>query len=253
MKYRQRFLLLMSVMALTALALPVPLFGQSVGDTQLTKQTTLTIRGGASLATWGGSGVDQLGDEAAVESRTGFNVGASVAFPLSDRFGLQLGGTYVQKGARFGFGPDPDYFGFDLGSLQVETNVDYIELSALGKASVPFGSPPSRTSVYVLAGPAVAFKANCKVRAFGISAGCDEAEEEQFKTIDFGVAGGIGAEMAIAEKLTVSLDLLYTLGLQSINHSGEGSDASDDFDDDFDEVKNRAFTIQVGLGFPFGR
>ena len=169
----------------------------------------------------------------------------------------------MQKGVRFvpelDSVPEEDFdlSGIGSGDVSFNWNLDYIELSALGKASVPLGSPPSRASVYALAGPAVAFNVQCEAGVTGVplfgDLMVDCGEAEAFKTIDFGVAGGIGVEMALAEKLTLSLDLLYTLGLQSIVDSGTDSNDSDDFDDnsddlDFgDDVKNRAFTLQVGL------
>ena len=63
---------------------------------------------------------------------------------------------------------------------------------------------------------------------------------EDVKGIDLGLTGGIGAEIAVSEQMTLAVDLRYTLGLLSIDETGE------------DDVKNRNLTLQVGVGFPIG-
>ena len=87
---------------------PIPIFGQ----------TTLAIRGGMNRATMSGSN----GNEE-VDARTGIKVGASATIPMQERFSLQLGGNYVQKGGR---GP------LEGDDLSLSLNLDYIELSGLG-------------------------------------------------------------------------------------------------------------------------
>ena len=227
MKYLQQFIVLMSVMALTMVSFPGPIFGQNA--------LTLAIRGGLSRATLSGSGTD-----GEVDSRNGLNAGATVTVPIADRFSLQLGGAYVQKGARLSadFEGDIEIEGV---ALSATLKLDYIEVSALGKVVIPLGD--SKASMHLLAGPAVAFntKSEANLPLFGTM-----DFSENVKTADFGLAGGIGAEISISEGMMFSIDTLYTLGLQSI-----GKDTSDEGIVD-DDVKNRAFTVQVGLGFPIG-
>ena len=49
-----------------------------------------------------------------------------------------------------------------------------------------------------------------------------------------------------------SIDTLYTLGLRSIAKDSGSSD-EDTVELDDSAGKNRAFTVQVGLGFPIGK
>ena len=88
---------------------------------------------------------------------------------------------------------------------------------------------------------------------------------EAFKGTDLGVTAGIGFEwqplgdpedgtsaalemMGDVTGLKVSLELLYTLGLQSIVSADSGDNGSDLGDD----LKNRVWTIWLGGTLPIG-
>ena len=47
--------------------------------------------------------------------------------------------------------------------------------------------------------------------------------------------------MAVSEQMTFSVDLRYTLGLLSVNKTGD------------EDIKNRDLILQVGVGFPIGQ
>ena len=61
------------------------------------------------------------------------------------------------------------------------------------------------------------------------------------RSIDLGTTVGVGAEMAVSEQMTLSVDLRYTLGLLSIDKTGD------------EDIKNRDLILQVGVGFPIGQ
>ena len=220
MKHLQQFIVLMSIIVLAAMHYPIPTFGQ----------TTIGIRGGVSRATVDGT-VDGSDIDNA-DARTGIKFGASATIPIQDKFSLRLGGDYVQKG--YGFGGDLEGF-----SADADVSLDYIELSGLGVVNLT--PPESPASVYVLAGPAVAFNTKCEGSYSGVllSESFNETEGCDSKSFDFGITGGVGAEMAMSEGMTFSVELLYTLGILSIT---EG-----------DDIKNRAIALQVGVGFPIGK
>ena len=72
-----------------------------------------------------------------------------------------------------------------------------------------------------------------------ISLDCDSAEfDEEIKTIDLGAVAGAGLDIATPGSLSVSLDLLYNLGLVSVF--------------ELDDTKNRAFSIRTGITIPIG-
>ena len=202
--------IVISAIALVAMNFPTSIFGQ----------TTIGIRGGMSRASASGNI-----DGADVDARTGIKLGASATIPIQDKFSLRLGGDYVQKG----YGLSANLEGL---SLSADISLDYIELSGLGVVNLT--PPESAASVYVLAGPAIGINVKCEAAGEDCGDGDDGP-----KTLDLGITGGIGTEMAMSEGMTFSVELLYTLGLLSI---AEGED-----------VKNRAIALQVGVGFPIGK
>ncbi len=219
MKHLQQFIVLMSIIVLAAMHYPIPTFGQ----------TTIGIRGGMSRANVGGAGVSEEGVD--LDARTGIKFGASATIPIQGKFSLRLGGDYVQKG--YGIKID-NIFGLDLDGLSLggDISLDYIELSGLGVVNLT--PPESPASVYVLAGPAIGINVKCEAAAG------EDCGDDGLKTLDLGITGGIGTEMAISEGMTFSVELLYTLGLLSIDSEGE-------------DIKNRAIALQVGVGFPIGK
>ena len=202
--------IVIGAMALVAMNFPTSIFGQ----------TTIGIRGGMSRASASGNF-----DGADVDARTGIKLGASATIPIQDKFSLRLGGDYVQKG----YGLSADLEGL---SVSADISLDYIELSGLGVVNLT--PPESAASVYVLAGPAIGINVKCEAAGEDCGDGDDGP-----KTLDLGITGGVGTEMAMSEGMTFSVELLYTLGLLSI---AEGED-----------VKNRAIALQVGVGFPIGK
>ena len=93
MRHRQRFILLMSVMALTAMSLPAPLFGQSVGE-----RVRVTLEG------------DKMTGTVALMNQSGFVLnqldGRYRSVMYSDIMRLERGlyiGDYRKRGAKIGF------------------------------------------------------------------------------------------------------------------------------------------------------
>ena len=207
------------VIALAAVNLPAPIHGQ----------TTIAIRGGLSRATL--SGVESV-DESALKARTGLAIGASATIPMHDKLSLRLDGGYVQKG-----------YGGKSEGIELNLYLDYIELSGLGV--VNFAPPESPASVYAFAGPSLAFNTRCEDSSSFSLGGIDESLSESCgddtRSIDLGITGGVGAVMAVSEKMSLSVDLRYTLGLLSIDKTGD------------EDIKNRDLILQVGVGFPIGQ
>ena len=206
--------IVIGIMTLAAMNFPTSIFGQ----------TTIAIQGGLSRATVGGSDAENA------DARIGITLGASATIPIQEKFSLQFGGNYVQKGAKT-----------EEEGLEGKINADYIELSGLGVFNLtPSGS---QASVYMLVGPSVAFNTKCEGSVSGtilsesinISSDCGE----ETKSLDLGITGGIGTEMAMSEGMTFSIDLLYTLGLLSVDKVGD--------------VKTRALILRAGVGFPIGK
>ena len=206
-------------------ALPVlvlPLSAGPIVPRILEAQTSLSLQTGVSLATL-------AGDAENADYRTGLRVGASAIVPLSSSLGLQLGAAYAAKGAT------AEEFVVD-----VALELGYLEIPLLLTLSPSVeGTISPRFSV----GPALSFRISCSADAGAegvqISLDCDSAEfDEEIKRIDVGAVAGAGLDIATPGSVSVSLDVLYNLGLVSVFELGD--------------TKNRAFSILAGITIPIG-
>ena len=199
-------------------------------------QTKIALTGGATISSLDITTDDDFYPD--FQSVTRLSIGLAATIPMSDGFGIQLGGAYSQKGGSLEFTE-----GGIVGESSIET--DYLEFTALGKVGLPlFGD---RASAYLLAGPALAFESSCQLRAsatsgtesFEIDTDCDEGDLDR-PNYDYGLAGGGGLEIGFTDKLGISLGLLYTYGLQDLD------------DNSGDSVKNRSLTLSGGFVFSIG-
>ena len=207
-----------SIIALTTANFPAP----------VPAQTTLAIRGGMSRATL--SAIEDV-DASALKARMGLALGASATIPIQDNFSLLLDGGYVQKGSSA-----------EEEGIEVNLFLDYVELSGLGAINLtPSGSP---ASAHLLIGPSFAFKTGCEASATvslgGETSNVSQSCGDDVRGIDLGITGGVGANMAVSEQMSLSVNLRYTLGLLSVDTTGD------------DDIKNRNLTLLVGVGFPIG-
>ena len=170
---------------------------------------TFGVRGGLSVASL------DAGDTFDTSNRTGFVGGLFLDYATSGPLGFQVGAQYAQKGVEFDAQSAID--GFDLG---------YLEIPAVLKLGIPLGM--IRPSVF--GGAGLSFKTSCDI--VGGTGDCDVSGT------DF--SGIAGADLAIyLGGLSLWADARYHFGLQNI------SDASDVVGD----LKNRNWTLQVGIGF----
>lgn len=216
-------------------------------------QTTLSLTGGVNITSLD---TDSDGTRSpGFESLTRMSIGLAATLPVSDRFGLQLGGRYAQKGARLDVLGILEMMGDMFGGLEemppgasfdADYEMDYVELSALARVGFPLSG--DRVSGHLLAGPALGLRHSCEgvVQLSGldepaakVSVDCDEAELN-FRTVDVGLAGGAGIEIGLTDSIDAHLGLLYTLGLSNVSANVGGS------------AKHRALTIRTGLGVPIG-
>ncbi len=216
-------------------------------------QTTLSLTGGVNITSMD---TDSDGTRSpGLESLTRMSVGLAATLPVSDRFGLQLGGRYAQKGGRLDVLRLMEMMGDMFGgfeemppgaSLDIDYEMDYVELSVLARAGFPLSG--DRVSGHLLAGPALGLRSSCEGvvsisgpdrPALDQGVGCDEAGLD-FGTVDVGLAGGAGIDIGLTDSVDAHLGLLYTLGLSNVSDDLGGS------------VKHRALTIRAGLGVPIG-
>ena len=207
-----------TILALTATALT------STGPAAAAAQTSLTVAGGLNLAS---VTMEAEGLSISPESVTRLAIGASLEMPLSERFGLHLGGAYSQKG-----------FAINAFGAEASTEIDYLEFTALG--GMPF-SVSDRATLHLLAGPALALKVSCGVSASFMGENLSEDCEDGPKSMDLGLMSGARLEFGISEKMGLSVGALYNLGLTNMD---EGGDA--------ESIKSRVMTLQAGVVYSIG-
>ena len=212
--------------ALLAAALPV------LASPGAAAQVTLGIGVGASSSELivTGLAIDSQ------EPRRGPALSLSAAVPLSRRFGVEFAAGHIRRGSTSTL--------LQLGD--VDYRIQYLQFSALGKASVPVIG--ERLSVHLLAGPALRLETSCEREArlvlqpITYLVECDAPEaDSKTAAVDYAVLGGVGARLATTSRLGFRVDFIYSRGLRSFFESATETTA-----------RNRAITLQAGLDFPIG-
>ena len=193
--------------------------------TPLVGQTMVGVRAGLNRSTIAAEGASDQ------DARMGMVVGVDAAVPLGSAIGLRVGGAYAQRGS----GASET----GVGSFSLE--LDYFQVSALARAGTP---REGGLSVGVLFGPWAGLRLSCNASAsldLGELGSVNESAScgDEAKSMDFGIAAGAGAELAISESLRLGLDVLYAMGLSAI-------------DDAPDSGKNRSLAVQAGVVIPLG-
>lgn len=151
-------------------------------------------------------------------SRTGMRIGAWASMDLSEKFSIQPEFVLSGKGSKF---PDDD----------ASIKISYLQIPVLAQYRFTTGRT---VNPYVLAGPALSFKAGCNLQVEGSDYECS-AQTTAVSSTDFGLILGGGVHIGRAQ-----VSLRYDLGLANINGDGDAV------------VKNRAFSVAVGYGFRIG-
>ena len=190
-------------------------------------QPAVILHAGASVATLGGDAVRGLSPK----HRVGSTVALSITPFSFDGYWLAV--AYSEKGARLE----------DRGA-DVTVKIDYMELYGLARVDL-FAEralfAESSFGPYFLMGTAAGFEVGCATsgsQGRGHPLGCDELREGGKQLVDFGFVGGLGLGYDVSENAALSLEVLYNLGISSIN--------------DDDDTRNRTFMIRTGVEFPLG-
>ena len=221
---------------------PPSVAAQQTQDAPVSAQTTVSVMGGLNRAS-----LDDDIDDAVLtsvwRSVKRISVGVAATIPVSGRFGIQLGGTYSQKGGRLDVERMLESMEDSQGVLIVDGRAEtsYLELALLARMGFPLSG--GRASSHLLAGPVLAWLPSCRWQniTFGNSYRCDVIAFDP-KKYDVGVAGGGGIEIGLTDTLDVGVGILYTLGLLDISKNAPVSF----------ERKNRTLTLRAGLSFPIG-
>lgn len=207
------------MVSVASLAIPREVSGQRL---------RLGIRGGLSLATWGGADVNdfETATGISVTNRTGVTAGGLVSFPLGGLVSLQPELLYVGKGAKF-----------ESGGSSATVNMAYAEVPVLLVIS-PGVQGSVRPSIF--AGGAIAFKLSCSLSGGGTSDSCTNQGIDT-KGFDYGMVFGVGLGFSVGTG-ELQLDGRYDLGLGKIDNSSPP-----------DAISNRGIVLTAGYLFRIGR
>jgi len=159
----------------------------------------------------------------------GYNGGVTVEFGFGDLISLEAGLMADTKGFKW----ETDMFGTPL---TTKANLLYVDLPVLLKAGLSLG--PVR--VFGAAGPYIGYGITGKIKAEagGESESLDvewgDADESDFKRMDYGAKFGVGAEA-----MGFTFGAYYALGLANISPTTDGGS----------KVNNRVISISVGYKF----
>jgi hypothetical protein len=159
-----------------------------------------------------------------VSAKLGITGGGFVQFAFNDRVSLQPEMHFVMKGVKLDLADNAG---------NVTANVNYLELPLLIKYSAPLNDT---LRGFLMAGPAFAVKMGTSATLDGPSGDLDLDIDPAIGSRDIGLvfAGGIEWQRFLVEAR-------YVLGLNDI--------ATDIYFHD-DELRNRAFSMMVGLRLP---
>ena len=195
-------------------------------------QVSVAMLGGANLAST--ALASEQSTPPTPQTVTRLSLGVAADFPLARHFAIQFGGAYSQRGFNTAF-TDGDVTGESL------IEVDYAELTALGKLHIPLYG--DHFSVHLLAGPAVGYVTSCDATLSagveGTSASTTEpcGDNLDRSDYDFGVVGGGGLEIGLARALRLNFGALYNYGLADVDTADDTS------------VKHRVLTLRTGLSY----
>lgn len=173
--------------------------------------------------------VDNIDDE---NAKVGFQGGLYFKNQITDNFALQPELIYSLKGSEL------KYSGFSIpgiiegGSGSYRFNLGYVELPVL--AVVSFGN------FSIHAGPYIALLTNANIKNVDDDGNIDDIaklDRDDFNTIDYGLAGGLGFDF-----MAGTLGLRYTYGLNEIGKSDIAGKVTED-------SKNSVLSLYVGIHF----
>lgn len=163
--------------------------------------------------------------------------GAALSFPVSERFSLQLGADYSQRG-----------FGVRIAGASFSADLDYLEANALLDAALVRAE---RASLHILAGPTFGLNLSCKL-TFVIPnlpapgpVDCDDpmASGDLPSGSDGGIVGGLRAGVGVFDRLDVTIGAFYNFGVFNILRSTPPSNAMG---------RSRTMTARAGIAYRIG-
>jgi hypothetical protein len=169
--------------------------------------------------------VDEVADE---HTKVGFNLGLFAKLPVSEMFAIQPELLYSSKGSKL------KYDNFAQGEGEYRFNLNYLELPVL--AVVNLGP-----SFNIHVGPYVSMLTSSNIKDMeddGTIQGVKDIDVKNFNRIDYGLVGGIAAELS-----GFTVGARYNYGLREV---GQSDNLAGQLTKD---GRNGVASIYVGFGF----
>ncbi|TGE21255.1 PorT family protein [Hymenobacter aquaticus] len=215
-----------------------PVYSAPARSAASTPGVQFGLRAGVNVSDWSGDAVQSVMDLAGYtngavtkEMKPGFHAGVYATIPLGPGFAIEPGVSYSEKGAKL-VGTLPwEQFDFLNTKVTATSRMSYIDVPVLLKGYLTPG-------FYLFGGPQASFLVSNKVRveagALGFNAlSTDFDVKNQFRSVDFGVVGGLGYQFDNGLGLSAG----YDFGLSSL-------DKNNNFD-----AQNRVIKASVNYSF----
>ena len=199
---------LLVIMGLLLLAIP------AMAQDEGTGLTAKGFKAGINLANFTG---DQAGDS---DMKLGIAAGGFLTYNFSPQFAIQPELLYIMKGAKHG-----------SGDAEEKMKLDYLEVPLMFKFAIP---SQGNFKPCLFAGPSFGFLMSAKHEEAGESVDI----KDDVKSMDMGLSFGGGFGVAMAAGGMVTFDVRYTMGMSSIDDTGDDAD-----------IKNTGIMILLGYGF----
>ena len=194
-------------------------------------QYTVGVKGGLTAANFTGNDVQ------GTRWQAGFATGVFLTYHFVENLSLQPELIYIQKGANHVLtGPDQNQTARVL--------LDYVEIPVSVRMTLPLLA--RRASLYLMAGPSIAFRASCEVRTENSAASnteeCNDAALHlRIRSIDGNMTGGAGFGLHLTDA-TFFMETRYHIGLATIDRSSPP-----------DDIYHQVFAFMAGVSIPLGR
>jgi hypothetical protein len=231
---KTKFYTLTMVMAF--MIFPVIMNGQEKQGKDFNKGFFLGLKAGIDLSSL--SNVD-VEDPAKMVQKLGFQGGLVAKAGFNPYLALQMELLFAQKGMKLTVTESGI-------TAKVWTNINYLEIPLLLKASIPLDP----VFIYANVGPSLGIGLSAKL-ATDPDLGLNQTikfEENGFQRLDFGVVfgGGVGVKLGNGE---LFLDLRYTLGISDVNNVSDATKEKSDYESN----SNRNIGIAIGYLLKLGK
>lgn len=206
----------MNIMKTLWLSVTLSLFGIAA----YAQNTQIGVKGGVNLSNFY---VDEVQDN---NMKVGLNLGLFAKLPVTSGFAIQPEPLYSSKGSKIAYNNI-------FGDGEYRFNFNYIEMPVLAVINLT-------ENFNIHAGPYAGYLASTNIKHLSNGEIDDVAdlEPENFRRIDFGLAGGIGVELN-----GFHFGARYTHGLSNV---GKDDNISGQV---LKNAHNSAISLYIGIGF----